>query len=630
MRKQSGLALTRRFVHRAAACSLALATALGALGVSCSTSPTEADVPAQPALNDPDNPAEHDTSPRAADSAPAPDSTAAPTPDVVSPIPAPIEPTPAFRLALPSDEAHVRQALPPPAPKRYATFRERSRITVGKSHLRQLDVLPDGKTLLTVSDDEASVRVYDRASKRLLANHAIDGFERFETGSVRAWPEPAAAPLFVAATRSGLELLSATTGQRVALLDGHAARELRWSSDGRLLLANESNLKRQSSTLRFYRREARALSLIGELDFAERVDGWDLSRDNRLLALSHYPSDDLRVIDLHTGEDLLRIPGPNYAGDVAISPDGRYVAVGGQGLLVVDLLNPARRAFYSHLYNNISTVRFSPSGDALGASSYDGRIRLFRLADRAGFLQLELVRELRHSGQANVYEFVFEPDGNGVLSASGDQTIRRFAGNTSGQSDAAGGHFQTLEEWRRSEGAALPSWPEPPLPSTKNGHYYPPALAAQARPSRLKPGKYACKITAIYKMRDCTVKRDSSGHTMLQVHAGNLLELRGVVYDDGPVVRFEGWLTRPSNLLECRGCELQPIYGVLRGGGRNFSGLLTFRNYYDPYVPPELPPSDAKMEEANDRYPFVLQLVKTLPSPRPRGPLTDDDLVIIP
>ncbi|HEX6275484.1 MAG TPA: hypothetical protein VFZ53_20730, partial [Polyangiaceae bacterium] len=258
-------------------------------------------------------------------------------------------------------------------------------------------------------------------------------------------------------------------------------------------------------------------------------------------------------------------------------------------------------------------VRFSPSGDALLASSYDGRLRIFRwetrLREGRSELLLSLVQTLRHDAQANVYSFVFEAGGDGLVSVSGDQTVRTFRAP---RADAAtpgapSRTFLTLADWARREPDAARPFPAAPEPSMRDGHYHPPALDGAPRPSSVRPGRYACKIDLMYKLRDCSVEKDARGHTLLRFGSGNLLDLEGVLYDDGPVVRFEGWLTAPSTIVGCKGCEKQPLHAVFRGGGNRYQGLLTFRNYYDPYVPPELPRADEKIEAAIDRFPVVLE-----------------------
>jgi hypothetical protein len=117
----------------------------------------------------------------------------------------------------------------------------------------------------------------------------------------------------------------------------------------------------------------------------------------------------------------------------------------------------------------------------------------------------------------------------------------------------------------------------------------------------------------MYKLRECTVFRTAEGHTLLEFHPDNLLSLRGVLYDDGPVVRYEAWLTEPSTIVGCAGCEQQPLHGVLRGNGGRYKGLLTFRNYYDPHVPPPLPEGNAAIEDASDRFELVLNYKGPLP-----------------
>lgn len=528
------------------------------------------------------------------------------------------QPGPGLRLELPVDAAGLARPLPAEDPALAATFRERSRITVGKGYLQELDLFPGGNTLLVSSAEDGTVWIYERASGRRLGRFTMDASDP-GTNAVVAWPEtsPDGTPLFVKATGDGLVLFSAATGARVARLDSVVPSRLRWSPDRSVLVAAAAAAPNQGQALHFYRRVGLDLKPSGVLRIGERVDAWDLSRDHRLLALSLYPSGDVEVVDLQTGADVLRIAGPQFSGDVALSPNGRFVAVGGQGLLVVDLLNPARRAFYSHVYNNIGCVRFSPGGRLLAASSYDGRVRLFELLDsepspamapdaRRG-LDVQLRKELRHTGSANVYTLAFEPDGLGLVSASGDQTVRWFrAAGASAASTRAPEYFRTLAQWRRDEPRAALAWPPAPEPTFTDGHYQPAALRRAARPSRLQPGRYSCKISAMYRLRECVVTQDASGHTLLEFTPGNLLSLKGVVYDDGPVVRFEGWLTEPSTLIDCRGCTRQPIHGVLRGNGGRYRGVISFRNYRDPYAPPPLPSPDVKIEEAEDRYPVEL------------------------
>jgi hypothetical protein len=292
--------------------------------------------------------------------------------------------------------------------------------------------------------------------------------------------------------------------------------------------------------------------------------------------------------------------------------------MGGRGLLLVDLLNPDRRAFRSHFYNNIGHVRFSPSGDAVVASSYDGHLRVFRyetvVRDGRTSLALALAQTLRHEGRTNVYAFVFEANGDGIVSVSGDQTVRTFrspkpretAASTTQTAPAR--TFHSLGNWMKLDPEAARPLPPAPAPSMRDGHYHPPLLDGAPRPSRIGPGHYACKVDLMYKLRDCTVWKNEKGHTLLRFAPDNLLALEGVLYDDGSVVRFEGWLNEPSTVVGCGGCEKQPMHAVFRGAGKRWQGLLRFRDYFDPHTPPELPAAGDKIEAADDRFPMVLEL----------------------
>jgi WD40 repeat protein len=338
---------------------------------------------------------------------------------VVATAPAPAETNP---LLVPLPFGDGGPDLPAADPGHYARWRQLARIHVGQSHLDTADVSADGRLLLARSDNEATVRIYDRKTRKLRGNFAVPGFApgAFKAGDVTFWPDPEDPALFLVGDGEGLALFDASSGDLVARLAERPLRRLRWSADRRVLVGLTAG---RDSRLVFLERGARRnLAHLATLALPHRVDGWDLSDDNRLLAAVTYPDDRLGLYDLEKGERRWSIPAPTYAAGVDISPDGRLVAVGGNHLLVVDAADPARRSRHDGFDNNINTVRFSPSGDAVAASSYDGRIRIFR-ADVAR-PELRLLKTLRHGGTANVYSLVFLDGGERLMSVSGDRTLR--------------------------------------------------------------------------------------------------------------------------------------------------------------------------------------------------------------
>jgi WD40 repeat protein len=177
--------------------------------------------------------------------------------------------------------------------------------------------------------------------------------------------------------------------------------------------------------LSFYRRKSPpGLELIRAIATGLHIYEVDISRDNRFLAIA--TSSDIHLYSLETGAQIWQTPAPQYIWSVDISPDGTKVAFGGESLVIVDIQNPSRRTEYFKFNNNINRVRFSPSGDAVFASSYDGHIRV--IAADLSSPNGKLITTFRHGGTANVYEMDFTKDGRRMVSVSGDKTVRVWGG----------------------------------------------------------------------------------------------------------------------------------------------------------------------------------------------------------
>jgi hypothetical protein len=142
----------------------------------------------------------------------------------------------------------------------------------------------------------------------------------------------------------------------------------------------------------------------------------------------------------------------------------------------------------------------------------------------------------------------------------------------------------------------------------KSPRHHPAVLDEPPRQTKLAPGAYACRVSREYRLRACTVERDADGRTFLEFAEGNLLGMRGVVYDRAGAVEFEGWLAeeQPFGCTSCQdrciahpgtcGCDplppdavveclKQPLRITLRPtGGGKYHGTLGYRVYYNEYV----------------------------------------------
>jgi hypothetical protein len=157
---------------------------------------------------------------------------------------------------------------------------------------------------------------------------------------------------------------------------------------------------------------------------SERVEDWVLSEDRTQLGLVYFPSLAVEWIDLKSRRMLWRASAPEFTNSMDLSPDGTLLALGGKELRVLSVADPERIGVFSGFDNNIHQVHFAPAGDALAASSYDGRVRIVSATSDSGTLALRKV--LRHAGTANVYAFRFTRDGRRLFSCSGDRTVRVF------------------------------------------------------------------------------------------------------------------------------------------------------------------------------------------------------------
>lgn len=149
----------------------------------------------------------------------------------------------------------------------------------------------------------------------------------------------------------------------------------------------------------------------------------------------------------------------------------------------------------------------------------------------------------------------------------------------------------------------------PPLASPRliAGRHAPSGLTRPPKPVRIAPGFYQCKVDDIYKLRTCKVDRDEAGRTWLDVLAGSLLPMRGLLEEDKGDLVFEGFPTdpepfgcyrcndacaepksaqcdcTPTQLLGLETCKAQVLRVRFRGGVGSLRGAMTHDIYFQSF-----------------------------------------------
>ncbi len=305
---------------------------------------------------------------------------------------------------------------------RAVAFRHERTVQVGRSHLTFAAVSPRGSWLFAASEDEAKLRLYSFPAGKLLANHAVPGFVRFGRGDFQTWPV-GDEPQVLFGSDDGILLLDARSGEVVRTLSVRPTWSLRWTRDHRVLGALHARIPAQTSALAFYvPTESGELEERLALELTERADDWALDSTGTELSLVFYPSGTVETVSLAERRVLWTFSAPRYGHSLDRSADDRWIAVGGDRLVVLDARDPSKHATFTGYQNNLHAVRFTPGSAAVVTTSYDGRARIVGIEARGP--ELPLLGTLRHAGSANVYAASFSPDGSRLVTSSGDKTLK--------------------------------------------------------------------------------------------------------------------------------------------------------------------------------------------------------------
>ncbi|MDE2887997.1 MAG: leucine-rich repeat domain-containing protein [Gemmatimonadota bacterium] len=142
----------------------------------------------------------------------------------------------------------------------------------------------------------------------------------------------------------------------------------------------------------------------------------------------------------HSPQHIAALDRPDFydVGDLAISPDGAFLAIGASGR--VELLDVAKRetiATFRHSANTIPSVAFSPGGTLLAAGSREGAIKVWNVTSQAEVATLE-----GHSDP--VASLDFSPDGSMLASGSLDRTVKLWNAATWTDGATLEGHTERI------------------------------------------------------------------------------------------------------------------------------------------------------------------------------------------
>jgi WD40 repeat protein len=163
---------------------------------------------------------------------------------------------------------------------------------------------------------------------------------------------------------------------------------------------------------------ATCLLLLASPALAEPVAGIAVTRDGKALVVANRDKT-IRVLALPGGKELRRVAFPEVPGSVAVSPDGKLLAVGGFARLQLfdlatgKLLGDARDPVG---HGGTNSLAFSPDGKTLAVAGDFGRLALFDPVTAKERLALP-------PRKAIVNAVAWSPDGKTLASAGVDNVV---------------------------------------------------------------------------------------------------------------------------------------------------------------------------------------------------------------
>jgi WD40 repeat protein/serine/threonine protein kinase len=292
-----------------------------------------------------------------------------------------------------------------------ATGLERAPLEGNQNDLLAVAVAPDGATVAATGIEQV-VRIWDVASGR----------ERLPTLPQEAHGQSLAfSPddkLLASSAGNVVKIWDRATGTLQSTFTLRCKRPVRiaFAADGKILAAvgvDRTYVKQENDAVHWDLHAQKELGARPE--FSVPVSCADVSPDGRTLALGLNEA----AVQFWNLEDNRAGPRWQTKSDaivsIAYSPDGKSVAMGSNGqLLVRDLAGGEERAVHKEHRNWIHSLAFSPDGRLLASSDNDGWLVVWdRVANRK-------VKAWQFPGKVN--QVVFAADGRHVATANSNGT----------------------------------------------------------------------------------------------------------------------------------------------------------------------------------------------------------------
>jgi WD40 repeat protein/tRNA A-37 threonylcarbamoyl transferase component Bud32 len=210
-----------------------------------------------------------------------------------------------------------------------------------------------------------------------------------------------------------LNVWDAATGNRIRILDGHGGHitSLAFSSDGTWMASASVD----NTIILWNILDGKSIATLRGHD--KPISKVLFHPDGRCISASNEEGT-IKFWNASTGAELLNIQEEGLQA-IALSPDGRQLAVVSDKLRLRDARNGQVVATLRDSPQRATSIAFSPDGQVVAVSDGEGRILLLEVG--TGHLTLSLLAHITH-----VNSVCFSPDGRYLASAGSDGLVKIF------------------------------------------------------------------------------------------------------------------------------------------------------------------------------------------------------------